>query len=93
MFITNGGLGGPKAIPAGVPFIVAGLTEDKPAVAARVASHGLGIDLQRASPAPEESPPPPIVLKDTGMHAIVHKLAQVYAAHEALKEIERLTLS
>ena len=26
------------------------------------------------------------------MHANVHKLAQVYAAHDALHEIERLTL-
>ena len=95
VFITNGGFGGTQqAIAAGVPVIVAGLTEDKPAVAARVAYHGLGINLQTANPAPEDvTAATEIVLKDTGMHANVRKLAQVYAAHEALSEIERLTLS
>jgi UDP:flavonoid glycosyltransferase YjiC (YdhE family) len=95
VYITNGGSGGTQqAIAAGVPVIVAGLTEDKPAVAARVAYHGLGINLQTATPAPEDvAAATETVLKDTRMHANVHKLAQVYAAHDALSEIERLTLS
>ena len=93
-YITNGGFGGTQqAIAAGVPVIVAGLTEDKPAVAARVAYHGLGISLQTATPAPEAvAAATESVLKDTGMHDSVRKLAQVYAAHDALHEIERLTL-
>jgi UDP:flavonoid glycosyltransferase YjiC (YdhE family) len=95
VFITNGGSGGTQqAIAAGVPVIVAGLTEDKPAVAARVAYHGLGINLRTGTPAPEDvAAATETVLKDTWMHANVHKLAQVYAAHDALSEIERLTLS
>jgi len=95
VLITNGGFGGTQqAIAAGVPVIVAGLAEDKPAVAARVAYHGLGINLQTANPAPEDvTAATETVLKDTGMHARVDKLAQVYAAHDALSEIERLTLS
>jgi UDP:flavonoid glycosyltransferase YjiC (YdhE family) len=94
VYITNGGSGGTQqAIAAGVPVIVAGLTEDKPAVAARVAYHGLGINLQTANPAPEDvAAATETVLKDTGMQANVDKLARVYAAHDALSEIERLTL-
>jgi Erythromycin biosynthesis protein CIII-like, C-terminal domain len=54
VLVTNGGMGGTQqAIAAGVPVIVAGVTEDKPAVAARAAYHGLGIDLKTATPAPE----------------------------------------
>jgi MGT family glycosyltransferase len=93
-YITNGGLGGTQqAIAAGVPVIVAGVTEDKPAVAARVAYHNLGISLETATPTPEAvAAAAESVLKDTEMHANVHKLAQVYAAHDPLGEIERLTL-
>jgi UDP:flavonoid glycosyltransferase YjiC (YdhE family) len=93
-YITNGGSGGTQqAIAAGVPVIAAGLTEDKPAVAARVAYHGLGINLQTATPTPEAvAAATEIVLKDTGIRVNVHKLAQVYAAHDALSEIERMTL-
>jgi UDP:flavonoid glycosyltransferase YjiC (YdhE family) len=93
-YITNGGSGGTQqAIAAGVPVIAAGLTEDKPAVAARVAYHGLGINLQTATPTPEEgAAATETVLKDTGIRVNVHKLAQVYAAHDALSEIERMTL-
>jgi MGT family glycosyltransferase len=95
VFITNGGLGGTQqAIAAGVPVIVAGVTEDKPAVAARVAYHNLGINLETATPAPEAvAAAAESVLKDTEIRASVHKLAQVYAAHDPLGEIERLTLA
>ncbi len=95
VYITNGGSGGTQqAIAASVPVIVAGLTEDKPAVAARAAYHGLGINLHTATPTPEAvAAATETVLKDTTMHASVRRLAQVYAAHDALSEIERLTLS
>jgi UDP:flavonoid glycosyltransferase YjiC (YdhE family) len=60
VLITNGGFGGTQqAIAAGVPVIVAGLTEDKPAVAARVAYHGLGINLHTGTRRRKTSPPPP----------------------------------
>lgn len=54
---------------------------------------GDGINLETATPTPEAvAAATELVLKDTEMHASVHKLAQVYAAHDPLGEIERLTL-
>jgi len=51
VFITNGGYGGVQhALGHGVPLIVAGGTEDKPEVAARVAWSGVGIDLRTGTP-------------------------------------------
>jgi UDP:flavonoid glycosyltransferase YjiC (YdhE family) len=95
VYITNGGFGGTQqAIAAGVPVIVAGLTEDKPATAARVAYHNLGINLQTATPTPHAvAAATESVLKDAEMRDNVHKLAQAYAAHDPLSEIERLTLA
>ncbi|MFJ8002108.1 nucleotide disphospho-sugar-binding domain-containing protein [Streptomyces sp. NPDC096310] len=94
LYITNGGSGGThQAIAAGVPVIVAGLTEDKPANAARVAYHGLGINLETATPTPEAvAAAAQLALKGTDMRDRVRKLAPVYAAHATLGEIERLTL-
>jgi len=93
-FITNGGFGGTQqALAAGVPVIAAGLTEDKPAVAARVAHRGVGIDLQTATPTPEEvADATDAILKDTAMRDRARELAQEYAAHDPLSEIERLLL-
>jgi len=49
--VTNGGYGGVQlALSHGVPLAVAGATEDKPEVAARVAWSGAGIDLRTATP-------------------------------------------
>lgn len=57
VFVTNGGAGGTQqALAAGVPAVVAGETEDKPANAARVAYHRLGINLQTATPTPQAVP-------------------------------------
>lgn len=51
VFVTNGGYGGvQEALRAGVPLVVAGDTEDKPEVAARVAWSGAGIDLRTGRP-------------------------------------------
>lgn len=92
VLVTNGGLGGiQQALAAGVPVIVAGVTEDKPAAAARVAYHGLGINLATATPTPDAvAAAAESVLKDDEMRGNVRKLAQVYAAHDPLGEIERL---
>lgn len=52
--VTNGGFGGvQQALAAGVPLVVAGGTEDKPEVAARVAWAGAGVDLRTGTPAPQ----------------------------------------
>lgn len=49
--VTNGGYGTViQALAAGVPLVVAGATEDKPEIAARVARSGAGIDLKSESP-------------------------------------------
>ncbi|WP_406255474.1 glycosyltransferase [Streptomyces griseoaurantiacus] len=49
--VTNGGYGGVQlALHHGVPLVVAGGSEDKPAVAARVAGFGVGVDLRTGRP-------------------------------------------
>ena len=54
LLITNGGYGTVnQALAAGVPVVVAGSTEDKPEVAARIAWSGVGINLETAKPRPE----------------------------------------
>jgi MGT family glycosyltransferase len=52
--VTNGGFGGVQlALAAGVPLVVAGSTEDKPEVAARVSWAGVGVDLRTGTPTPD----------------------------------------
>jgi len=49
--VTNGGYGAvQKALSRGVPLVVAGVTEDKPEVAARVAWCGAGVNLRTGTP-------------------------------------------
>ncbi|NOQ13227.1 MAG: hypothetical protein GQ583_01935 [Methyloprofundus sp.] len=51
MMISNGGMGGTQnALAHGVPVIIAGATEDKMEVAARVENSGAGINLRQQSP-------------------------------------------
>lgn len=53
LMITNGGWGGvQQAARHGVPVIVAGRTEEKVEVGARVAWSGLGLDLRTGTPSP-----------------------------------------
>ena len=53
--VTNGGYGGvTQALRAGVPLVVAGATEEKPEVAARVAWSGTGINLRSGRPSPRQ---------------------------------------
>lgn len=94
VYITNGGAGGiHQALSAGVPVVVAGLTEDKPANAVRVAHHGLGLDLHTATPTPEAlAEATEKVLKDAEIRDNVRRLQQVYAALDTVAEIERLTI-
>lgn len=55
VFVTNGGYGGvQQALAAGVPLVVAGDTEDKPEVAARVGWSGAGVNLRTGSPTPDQ---------------------------------------
>ena len=53
VMVTNGGYGGvQQALAHGVPLVVAGDSEDKPEVAARVRWSGAGIDLRTGKPHP-----------------------------------------
>ena len=53
--VTNGGYGGTQmALAHGIPLVVAGNTEDKMEVAARVEWAGAGINLRRKRPSPAE---------------------------------------
>jgi len=53
VMVTNGGYGGVQyALAHGVPLVVAGSSEDKPEVAARVHWSGTGINLRAGRPAP-----------------------------------------
>jgi MGT family glycosyltransferase len=55
VFVTNGGYGAVnQALSHGVPVVVAGETEDKAFVAARIAWTGAGISLATSRPSPEE---------------------------------------
>jgi MGT family glycosyltransferase len=54
VMVTNGGYGGVQlALSHGVPLVVAGTTEDKPEVAARVAWSGAGLNLKTSTPTAE----------------------------------------
>ncbi|WP_086462360.1 nucleotide disphospho-sugar-binding domain-containing protein [Agreia sp. VKM Ac-1783] len=54
VFVTNGGFGGvQRALAVGVPLVVAGSTEEKPEVAARIQWAGCGINLRTGSPRPD----------------------------------------
>jgi UDP:flavonoid glycosyltransferase YjiC (YdhE family) len=53
--LTNGGYGGVQfALAHGVPLVVAGVTEEKPEIAARVAWSGAGINLKTGTPTAEQ---------------------------------------
>ncbi|MCS5717946.1 glycosyltransferase [Herbiconiux sp. CPCC 205763] len=53
VFLTNGGYGGVHyAMEHGVPLVVAGATEDKVEVTARVAWSGVGVNLKTNEPTP-----------------------------------------
>jgi UDP:flavonoid glycosyltransferase YjiC (YdhE family) len=55
VMVTNGGYGGvQQALAHGVPLVVAGDSEDKPEVAARVRWSGAGIDLRTGRPSPSQ---------------------------------------
>ena len=55
IMITNGGFGGTQnALAHGIPLVIAGATEDKNEVAARVENSGAGINLRKQKPSPED---------------------------------------
>jgi hypothetical protein len=94
LVVTNGGAGGVhQSLAAGVPVIVGGATEEKPANAARVAHHRLGLNLKTGTPtAPAVGLAVVRVLGDPAIRASVKRLAEVYATYDTVARIEQLTL-
>jgi len=93
--VTNGGFGGVQAaLAAGVPLVVAGGTEDKPEVAARVAWSGAGIDLRTGTPpASAIGGAVDAVLSRPEFRSAARRLAADAARHDALTEIEHHLLA
>jgi MGT family glycosyltransferase len=97
--VTNGGYGGTQmALSNGVPLAVAGTTEDKPEVAARVAWSGTGINLKTAAPTPRKvRDAVRALLDDARYRRRAQALQAEYARYDAVKIgvdlVERLAAS
>ena len=89
VFVTNGGYGGvQQAVAAGVPMVVAGDTEDKPEVAARVAWSGVGVDLRTGTRTPEAvRRAVRRVLADPSYREAAQRIARAGAGYDALGRI------
>jgi len=90
VYVTNGGFGGVQyALSHGVPMVVAGDTEDKPEVAARVSWSGTGINLRSGTPTAE-------AVRDAVQRVLAvprfrnraAEFAESIAAHSALDSVE-----
>ena len=89
VMVTNGGFGAvQRALSAGVPLVVAGNTEDKPEVAARVAWSGTGVDLRTGTPtAAQIGRAVRDVLQNPGYLARARDLQAAYAQRDGVAEI------
>ncbi len=89
IIVTNGGYGGVQyALSHGVPLVVAGTTEDKPEVAARIAWAGVGINLRTAKPTVEKLREAILtVLSDASYRQRARALQAQCAQHDAVAEI------
>jgi MGT family glycosyltransferase len=86
--VTNGGFGGVQfALAHGVPLVVAGTTEEKPEIAARVAWSGAGVDLRTKAPSPEQvREAVRHVFAEPGYRAAARRIQAAYARHDAPEE-------
>jgi UDP:flavonoid glycosyltransferase YjiC (YdhE family) len=86
VMVTNGGYGGTQtALSFGVPVVVAGTTEDKPEVGARVAWSGAGINLKTATPTPEAvRNAVRRILRDPSYRDRARALSTEYARYDAI---------
>ena len=92
VLVTNGGYGTiTHALANGVPAVVAGVTEDKPEVAARVAWSGAGIDLHTDRPTQTAlAEAIKAVMQEPQYRANAGALAKEFARHETRVETVRL---
>ncbi len=88
VMVTNGGYGGVQiALSHGVPCVVAGTTEDKPEVAARVAWAGAGIDLETSTPTPAQVRAAVLrLLEEPSFRENARRIAADYARHDSVAE-------
>jgi UDP:flavonoid glycosyltransferase YjiC (YdhE family) len=83
--VTNGGFGGVQnALAHGVPLVIAGASEDKMEVAARVEHAGAGINLRTKKPTPEAIRYAILnVLSDSAYKQHASQLQQDFARYDA----------
>jgi MGT family glycosyltransferase len=89
-FVTNGGFGGVQhALSHGVPIVIAGDSEDKPEVAARVAWSKAGINLRTGTPSAKDiGEAVDTVLSDPLYRVRAKRLAMSIAKYTPLETIE-----
>jgi len=92
VMVSNGGYGGVNtALRNGVPLVVAGDSEDKPEVAARVEWSGTGIDLRTGTPTPLAIRQAVVaVLADPRYRDRARQLSEEYSRHDALDALAHL---
>ncbi|MGE0216975.1 nucleotide disphospho-sugar-binding domain-containing protein [Mycolicibacterium sp.] len=92
VLITNGGYGAvQQALATGVPVIVAGSTEDKPEVAARVAWSGAGINLKTGTPNPDQVRAAVTRIRTDGRYLThARRLEVAFARRDGIAEIAAL---
>lgn len=92
VMVTNGGFGAvQRALSMGVPLVVAGNTEDKPEVAARVAWSGAGVNLKTGTPSPRViRAAVRKVLGDGSYLRAARKLEAAFARRDGVAEIAAL---
>jgi MGT family glycosyltransferase len=92
VMVTNGGYGAvQRALMTGVPLVVAGNTEDKPEVAARVEYFGAGVNLRTGEPtAAEVRRAVRAVLNDDTYRQSAGRLRAAYDRRDGVNEIAAL---
>lgn len=92
VMVTNGGFGAvQRALSTGVPVVVAGDTEDKPEVAARVEWSGTGINLRTGSPSADQvRRAVRDILTDDHYRHRARALESAYARRDGVAEIAAL---
>jgi MGT family glycosyltransferase len=92
VMVTNGGYGAvQRALLDGVPLVVAGNTEDKPEVAARVEWFGVGVNLRTGTPTPGAvRRAVRDVLTDSGYRDTARRLQAAYRRRDGVGEIADL---
>jgi len=92
VMVTNGGYGAvQRALTTGVPLVVAGNTEDKPEVAARVEYFGAGVNLRTGTPSPAEvRRAVRAVLNEGTYQQSASRLQTAYARRDGARDIAAL---